>query len=102
MAVLSANLRNLFLGAMLAGASALVVGCASPASPNAAFERGRVDGCDSGLSDANKPGYDTRYEKDRPRYAADGRYRDGWDQGYETCYRREYHFPSWESGVGGM
>ena len=83
--------------AAVALAAALLAGCATP------FERGRIDGCDSGLSDANKPGYDTRYRKDDARYAADADYRAGWDEGYDTCYWREYRYPTWESGgFGGM
>lgn len=86
----------------LAITAALLSACARPTGTIAAFERGRVDGCNSGLSDANKPGYDTRYAKNEPRYGADGNYRAGWDEGYDTCYWREYNNPTWESGVGGM
>ncbi|MDA0702189.1 MAG: hypothetical protein O3A96_02950 [Proteobacteria bacterium] len=89
--------------ALLCTAVALLASCAeSPAGSEAAFDRGRADGCNSGLSDANKPGYDTRYTRNQALYAADTGYREGWDKGYDTCYWREYRYPTWESGLGGM
>jgi hypothetical protein len=89
--------------ALVASATGILAACAeSPVGSKAAFDRGRVDGCDSGLSDAYRPGYDTRYAKDAARYAGDAAYRGGWDEGYETCYWREYRHPTWESGLGGM
>jgi hypothetical protein len=80
---------GILLGACAAGPPGPDV---PPAGPEA-FQIGYLDGCASGYTDANRPGYETRYRKDARRYAADPDYHRGWDQGHRICYAHEIRFP---------
>src|SRR5262249_33850109 len=78
----------------------LGVACTGTSPPRtAAYEMGYWDGCNTGYSQANKPGYEAAARKDVQRYAADAEYRDGWDAGDKACFEREQRFPTMTFGV---
>ena len=62
-----------------------------PGSP--IFQDGYLNGCTSGFSDAGRDGYETDYFRDDVRYASEGDYRKGWDDGYGACFEEEKRTP---------
>ncbi len=81
-----------FAGGLLGCSAGLVNPDIPPPGPPD-FQLGYLDGCASGYTDANRPGYQLEYRKDDRRYAADPAYHRGWDQGHDACYAEEIRVP---------
>jgi len=62
----------------------------APSDP--VYRAAYANACINGYIDAGRPGV-AYADLDPARYASDPRYRQGWDDGYSTCYDREYRTP---------
>lgn len=63
----------------------------APANSNAAFKEGYEKGCPAGIEGAAKQSANWATAKVDQRYGQDLDYKQGWDQGYFTCYDSERH-----------
>ena len=57
------------------------------------YQEGYLDGCASGFAVAPRAGTETDYRRDEARYANDGDYRRGWENGLNACYEEERRHP---------
>ncbi|MFO0998532.1 MAG: hypothetical protein U1F33_17825 [Alphaproteobacteria bacterium] len=83
-----------------ASAVVLVAGCTGTTHERtAAYDIGYWDGCNTGYSQAGRPGYEASARKDVQRFASDEQYRLGWEKGDRECYDKELRFPTLTFGV---
>ncbi len=65
--------------------------CASNLTP---YQLGRRDGCDTGYSDAGRPGYEAVFARNESLFSGNEDYKRGWIEGEKTCYAAEMNFPT--------
>lgn len=89
--------RNGASPAWLARASAVLfvlfvtARCASNLTP---YQLGQRDGCDTGYSDAGRPGYEAVFARNESLFSGNEDYRRGWIEGEKACYAAEMNFPT--------
>lgn len=98
-----ARVRSLAVPAL--GLAGILCGCSSnlvnpqiPPAGSPAFEDGYLDGCQSGFSSADRPGYSASWRKDDARFGGDADYRQGWNAGLKACYEEQLRHPK---SIGG-
>jgi len=64
-----------------------------PRGATAALRDGYNDGCLSGYNGAGREGFQTRFTRDGARYASNGAYRTGWNNGYAACFEDQLRAP---------
>jgi hypothetical protein len=58
------------------------------------YQLGQQDGCDTGYSDAGRPGYEAVFARDDSLFSGNEDYRRGWIEAEKACYAAEMNFPT--------
>ena len=69
----------------------VTVQCASSLTP---YQLGQRDGCDTGYSDAGRPGYEAVFARNESLFSNNEDYKRGWIEGEKACYATEMNFPT--------
>lgn len=67
------------------------VQCAANLTP---YQLGRRDGCDTGYSDAGRPGYEAVFARNDDLFSGNEDYRRGWTEAEKACYTAEMNAPT--------
>lgn len=67
------------------------VQCASKLTP---YQLGQRDGCDTGYSDAGRPGYEAVFARNDSLFSSSEDYRRAWVEAEKACYAAEMNFPT--------
>lgn len=78
-----------------ASAALFVLLAAAQCSANLTpYQLGRRDGCDTGYSDAGRPGYEAVFARSESLFSSNEDYKRGWIEGEKACYAAEMNFPT--------
>lgn len=64
------------------------------ASNLTSYQLGQRDGCDTGYSDAGRPGYEAVFARNESLFSSNEDYKRGWIEGEKACYAAEMNFPT--------
>lgn len=58
------------------------------------YQLGQRDGCDTGYSDAGRPGYEAVFARNESLFSSNEDYKRGWTEAEKACYAEEMNFPT--------